>query len=226
MAAAEGSSPAVRAIVFDLDGTLVDSTADIVLATNHVLESSGRAALSEGEIRGYVGDGARSLLSRAARLDESDPELERLLAAFLDFYTAHAVDHTRPLPGVVGVLEHLSVSLPLAVCTNKPRRTTDAVLSALGLERYFSAVVAGDDGPLKKPDAAPIQRIASLLGVPAQSLVMVGDGAQDVLSGKAAGARTVGVEGGIQGRERMLASKPDAVVGSLEELPALLARWA
>lgn len=216
----------IRAVVFDLDGTLVDSTRDIAVATNHVLEASGRAPLAEDEIRSYVGDGARSLLARAARLEESAEELGPLLAEFLDFYTAHAVDHTQPLPGVLGALERLSVGLPLAVCTNKPRRTTEAVLRALALDRFFGAVSCGDDGGEKKPAPAPLYKLASELGVPAESLVMVGDGAQDVLSGRAAGARTVGVRGGIQAPERMLAARPDAVIDSLAELPDLLGRWA
>jgi len=215
----------VGAVVFDLDGTLVDSRRDIADATNHTLTRSGRQALSEVEITSYVGDGARALLSRAARVAEDAPELEALLREFLEFYTAHATGFTRPLPHAEAVLEELGKSWPLALCTNKPRRTTDAVIDELGLAHHFATVVAGDDLPTKKPDPGPLLAIADRLRVPARSLVMVGDGPQDVLAGRRAGARTVGLEGGLQDRSRLVAASPDAMLASLAELPALLRLW-
>jgi phosphoglycolate phosphatase len=215
----------VGAVVFDLDGTLVDSRRDIADATNHTLIRSGRAALSEAEITSYVGDGARALLSRAARVAEGSAELDALLREFLDFYTAHATDFTLPLAHAEAVLEELGRSWPLALCTNKPRRTTNAVIEKLGLARHFAAVIAGDDLSTKKPDPGPLLAIAERLGVSPRSLVMVGDGPQDVLAGQRAGARTVGLEGGLQDRARLLAASPDAMLGSLAELPGLLRRW-
>jgi phosphoglycolate phosphatase len=212
-------------VVFDLDGTLVDSRQDIADATNHTLARSGRAALSEAEITSYVGDGARLLLSRAARVAEDAPELEALLREFLEFYTAHAADNTRPLPHAEAVLTELYPIWPLALCTNKPRRTTDAVVEELALGRFFRMVVAGDDLPKKKPEPEPVLTIAEQLGVAPESLVMVGDGPQDVLAGRRAGARTVGLEGGLQDRARLLAARPDAMLESLADLPALLRRW-
>ena len=222
---AERGTPPVRAVVFDLDGTLVDSRRDIAEATNVALRASGRAPLNPSEITGYVGDGARSLLARAARIGESSAEMGPLLAAFLDFYAAHATVHTRLLPGAARVLGRLSGELPLGLCTNKPRRTTDAVLAGLGLGRFFRVVVAGDDLPQKKPDPRPIERIAEQIGMSTASLVMVGDGPQDVECGRRAGARTVGVEGGMLPRERLIASAPDVLIEKLEDLLPLLERW-
>jgi phosphoglycolate phosphatase len=214
-----------KVVVFDLDGTLVDSGKDIAQATNFALKSHGLPALELREVLSHVGDGARLLLARSARLDPEDPRLDDLLATFLDHYSAHAVDHTRPLPGVLEALDALP-DFTLAVCTNKPRRTTEIVLHALDLEARFSTVIAGGDLARSKPDPAPLIEIARRLGVVPNELVMVGDGPQDVQCGRSAGVRTVGVLGGIADETRLLEAGPDVVVRSLTELPALLRRWA
>ena len=211
-------------IVFDLDGTLIDSRLDIAAAANHALAICGFSQLAADEIAGFVGDGARLLLARAARLAPEAPQLEPLLAAFLDYYAAHATDHTELLPGAHEALAALR-HLPLALCTNKPRSTTDAVLANLRLPAEFQVVVAGGDLPQIKPHPLPLQHIAQRLGLSTAELVMVGDGPQDILCAKAAGSRSVGVEGGIQARDRLIASNPDVLLRSLAELPRLVASW-
>jgi phosphoglycolate phosphatase len=223
--AQRGLTFAVRGVVFDLDGTLIDSRRDIVAAANHALLGGGLPELPALEIESYVGDGARLLLARAARLDETDPRLDPLLAAFLDYYCAHPLDHTTLMPGVRSVLRQLE-GLSLAVCTNKPRLTSVRVLDGLELSSCFSLVVAGDDLPERKPSPVPILHIARELGIAAEELVVVGDGAQDVLAGRRAGARTIGVEGGIQPADRLLAAEPDTLLRALDELPGVLSGWA
>jgi phosphoglycolate phosphatase len=211
-------------IVFDLDGTLIDSRLDIANSANHALGAHGFATLSVSEISDYVGDGARLLLSRAARLEPSAPALDALLATFLAYYGEHPTDHTQLLPGAHEALTSLG-HLPLALCTNKPRSITERVLANLRLPGTFRVVVGGGDLPQNKPDPLPLQYIAEKLGLATSELVMVGDGAQDVLCAKAAGAHSVAVEGGMQRRELLLESKPDVLLGSLFELPAALERW-
>jgi phosphoglycolate phosphatase len=172
-----------------------------------------------------VGDGAPLLMARAARLDVKDLKTTAMVADFLDYYAQHPIDHTTVMPGGLDALDALR-DLPLGVCTNKPRRTSIAVLRGLGLEARFKGVVAGDDLPQRKPDPAMVMESARLLGLPVQSIVMVGDGPQDVLSGRAAGAFTIGVRGGIQALERLTASTPDLIIDTLAELPEAVSHLA
>jgi 2-phosphoglycolate phosphatase len=211
-------------IVFDLDGTLIDSRLDIAAATNHALATHGLRELPASEIASYVGDGARPLLARAARLDGDAAELEPLLESFLAYYEAHPTDHSTLLPGAHEAL--LAVrDLPLALCTNKPRRVTDAVLSRLRLPAKFSVIIAGGDLPRAKPDPLPLQLIAERLSLKTPELVMVGDGPQDILCAKAVGARSIGVAGALEARELLARACPDVLLASLADLPALVALW-
>jgi 2-phosphoglycolate phosphatase len=216
-----GGARPIRGVIFDLDGTLIDSREDIARAVNHALARHGFAELPLETISGYVGDGAVKLLESATGLSADDPSIPALYASFIDYYAAHPVVTTQVFPGVFPALDALS-GLLLSVCTNKPRLTTDLILRALELTPRFRAVVAGDDLPRKKPDPLPIVHLAERLGLPLSELVVVGDGAQDIAAGRAAGVRTIGVRHGIQPLEKMLAEGPDQVIGSLLELPALL----
>ncbi len=215
------------AVVFDLDGTLIDSRGDIVAATNYALARSGRTALPAQVIVRYVGDGARCLLARAAKVPEDSQELDQLLESFLAYYTAHPIDFTRWMEGALEALDALSnmPEMAIALCTNKPRATTDAVLRSLGVEAMFKAIIAGGDLPHKKPSREPLLHIARMLSVPPTAMVMVGDGPQDVESAHAAGMRSVAVEGGFCPMERVRAARPDVVLHNLRELASMIQRW-
>lgn len=214
----------VRGLVFDLDGTLIDSRGDITRAVNHVLEGSGRAPLPLTTVASYVGDGAVMLMQRATQLAAGSPELERLCELFRDYYAAHATEHTLVYPGVRETLERLRHSpYRVALCTNKPRVITDRVLEQLQLNQYFEATVCADDLPFKKPHPAPLLAIAGRLNLDASELVMIGDGSQDVLCGKAAGARTVGVTYGIKPQDEVLSCSPDHVIDTFEDVLTVLA---
>jgi 2-phosphoglycolate phosphatase len=215
-----------RAIVFDLDGTLIESRGDIAAACNHALEASGRAALPVEIVRTYVGDGARMLVARAFGLSpDADPdadEVSRALAHFHAYYQAHPVKYTHLLPGASEVLAALDAAgIAVALATNKPRKTTLLVLDALGLTSRFGAIAAGGDGPLK-PHPFAVELVLRQLGIDPRDAWMVGDGPQDVGAGKAAGTTTIGVLEGFVEPARLRDAKPDLVLATLHELLPLL----
>jgi len=214
-----------RGIVFDLDGTLVDSSGDIVAAVNHALQENRKPTLAAPTILRFVGDGARMLCARAAGMTEKEPDVDQVLASYLAFYLEHPVDHTRWMPHARGVLDELR-RYRLAIVTNKSRATTDVVLGRLGVRSLFSAIVADGDLFGLKPSPQPIIEAARLLGVEPGQLVVVGDGPQDVEAGRRAGGRTIGVLGGFLPKERLVAAQPDILIESLAELPPILSRWS
>jgi phosphoglycolate phosphatase len=220
----EAMMPEPRGIVFDLDGTLIDSAGDIAAAVNHALLANGRKELPMATIRRFVGDGARMLCSRAVGLPEKHPDVDRVLESYLAFYLSHPADHTLWMPYARAVLEDVR-RFRLAIATNKPRDTTEIVLARLGVRSLFSALCAAGDVALIKPAPDPIYAIARQLALTPDQMVMIGDGPQDIEAGRRAGCRTIGVQGGFAAAERLLAAQPDVIIGSLAELPAILDRW-
>jgi len=218
--ALSSNAPRPAALLFDLDGTLVDSKRDIADAVCAALKDVGRAPLPVEAIVPMIGDGARALVTRALGTDAADTALlERTLSCFQRAYAARPCVHTTLMPGA---REALSIALPRAVVTNKPRAITELVLESLGIAGAFSAIYAGGDGPLK-PAPDGVIAAANALGVPVSQAWLVGDGPQDVLAGRAAGCFTVVVPG-IAERSRVLEARPDVVLASLGELPALVER--
>lgn len=224
MASPFQSAPA--AVIFDLDGTLIDSRGDIAAAVNHALLATRRTALTPNLIASFVGDGARSLLARAARLPETAPELDQLLDRFIAYYESHPIDFTKWVDGAPDVLDRVAdLDLPIGLCTNKARPVTEAVLAALGVRTRFRAIYAGGDGPEKKPAAAPLLTLAKKLGIEVSSLVMVGDGPQDVECARRAGCRVIGVLSPYSPRDRITEAKPDVVLNGVAEVPDVIRRW-
>jgi phosphoglycolate phosphatase len=213
-----------KAVVFDLDGTLVDSRQDIASAANHALAVHGYATRPPEQIVSFVGDGAHWLVARATGLSHDDPAVEPVLVTYSEYYAAHALDATQLMPGVGETLPELE-GLALAVCTNKPRGATERVLGGLGMLSYFAMVIAGGDLPKLKPDPLPLLTIAARLGISPSELVMVGDGPQDVRCGRAVGAYTVGIRGGLMAPERLIESRPEALLDSMSALPEQLETW-
>lgn len=175
-------------IVFDLDGTLVDSRRDIADAANAVLVASGGEPLAEDRLAGMVGDGAATLVARAFRAAGLTPPADAL-ARFLASYETRLLAHTRPYPGIIDVLDILQAKAALALLTNKPLAATRAMLDGLELSRYFSAdAVIGGDGPLpRKPDPAGLRSLMASAGVSAEATLLVGDSAVDWQTACAAG---------------------------------------
>lgn len=174
---------------FDLDGTLVDSAADLAAAVNHALAEIGRSPLTVEQVRPMIGGGSRLMLQRALAATGGDKRLDELLQGLVDFYAAHIVDHTRAFPGVVDALDSLRAhGVTLAVVTNKRESLSFALLDALGLTDRFACVIGGDTPGLvaTKPDRAPIDlmlRRCCTSGLAA----FVGDSSYDVDAARAAG---------------------------------------
>lgn len=226
MAALTGKELTPAAVVFDLDGTLIDSRGDIAAAVNHALLATGRKALPAATIATYVGDGARALLARASKLAETDPAVDDLTDRFTSYYLEHPTDFTKWSDGAPDVLDRIAdMGLPICLCTNKARPVTEAILAALGVRTRFRALYAGGDGPEKKPAPGPLHSLAKKLDVEAASLVMVGDGPQDVECAHAAGCRIIGVSSPFATRERLLGAKADIVLEGLAGVPDVIRRW-
>jgi phosphoglycolate phosphatase len=215
---------ALPLVVFDLDGTLVDSSADLAAGVNAMLArvAPGTAAISVEIVRTFIGSGARNLVARSVTHAGAKVSPEDALPVFLEEYAARLTDSTRFYPGVEDALARLS-SCTLAVLTNKPGDMSRRILDALGASGRFFKVYGGGDLPSRKPDAAGLLKLMEEAGAPARETVMVGDSAIDVRTGRAAGAITVGVTYGFDA-ESLAAEPPDAVLHSLADLPDLLGR--
>lgn len=211
--------PPIHAIVFDLDGTLIDSVGDLAASVNHALDRLNLPQRSLEEVKTMIGNGARKLLVRAV-----GPEREELvdiaLDLFLDHYRLHCTDRTVLLDGTLPMLEELGRAKKMAVLTNKPHGLSEQILTALGIRHFFGEVIGGDSLEAKKPDPAGLLHLAATWGMDPAGILMVGDHATDIATARAAGSPVVFLEGGI-GEKRDLA--PDRVIGSLAQLPGLMA---
>lgn len=179
-----------RLIVFDLDGTLVDSRRDLADSANALLVASGATGLSEEAIGRMVGDGAATLVARAFAASGREPPAGAL-DQFLSIYDGRLLNHTRPYPKIANVLTALGAQADLAVLTNKPRQATLRVLAGLDLARHFPAdrVVAGDGPFARKPDPTGLQHLMAVAGVTPAETVLVGDSVVDWRTARHAGTR-------------------------------------
>ena len=183
-----------RTIVFDLDGTLVDSAPDLTAALNVALADAGRPAVELAAVRHLIGHGARSLIARGLALSGggSEAEVERALPVLLAHYADHIADATRPYPGCEAALDRLAArGMTLAICTNKAIALSQALLAALGWTGRFAANLGGDSLPVRKPDPAPLLATIAAAGGDPASTVYVGDTSVDVATARAAGVPVI-----------------------------------
>lgn len=213
----QGRFEGVRALIFDLDGTLIDSKLDLAISVNATLRHMGREPLADQTIFGYVGNGAPLLVRRALGERATDEEVEKGLAFFLAYYRAHMLDNTVAYPGVREGLELLK-DRALAVLTNKPVRFSQAILAGLGLASYFQYVYGGNSFATKKPDPEGVNTLLRDFRAAPQEAMMVGDSDVDVRTARNSGTWACGVSYGL-GFEGMRAHPPDLMLDSLEELP-------
>lgn len=212
----------VRLVAFDLDGTLIDASLDIASAVNATLArvAPGTPALSDDQVRAFIGDGALRLLEKAFAATGIDLPAAPVVPVFVEAYRAHLVDRTFLYPGVEEALAGLR-GLHLAVLTNKPGELSRAILEALGIAPHFAQVVGGGDVPTKKPDPEGMKLLLARAGVPPHQAMLVGDSGVDIATGRAAGVVTVGVTFGFDA-PGMRAAGPDRVIDDLRDLPRLL----
>ena len=186
-----------RAVIFDLDGTLVDTAPDLMRATNHVLASLGRLPVTEDQVRHFVGHGARALITRGLAATgglPNDFDIETHHRNFIDHYVGNIAEGSLPFPGVVDLLERLRAEdIGLGVCTNKLESLSVKLLEALDLRKYFGSVVGPDTIGIAKPDPRPFHEAVARLGLEAPRAVMVGDSETDILTARAARVPIVAV---------------------------------
>jgi len=210
----------IQLVVFDLDGTLVDSKLDLALSVNAMRERMGLGPLLLELIASYIGHGVTVLVERALGELASPENVQNGLAFFLKYYEQHMLDNTRAYPGVREALEELR-GHALAVLTNKPVRFSREMLERLDLAPHFALIYGGNSFPQKKPDPGGLQKIMDELLVPPRQTLIVGDSDTDVLTGRNAGVWTCGVTYGF-GAHTLEKVPPDLLLASLRDLPRLL----
>ena len=205
-------------IIFDLDGTLIDSSKDLALSMNAARGHVGMEPIDPSLIFSYVGNGAAVLVRRALGPDVPEELVQEALVFFLKFYRVHALEHTRLYPDVRELIEQLTqADHKLAVLTNKPARISFDIMGALGLAGHFVSVLGGDSLPAKKPDPLGITTLLAETGFSAAGTLMVGDSGVDIQTARNAGVRSCGVLWGFQPESFQL-EPPDTVISEPQEL--------
>lgn len=207
-------------VVFDLDGTLIDSTLDIAYATNAMLTERALPPRSVDEVRSFIGDGARKLVERA--MAPVGVGVEEALQSFKQHYGAHLLEHTRVYPGIRELLAE--VRIPAAVATNKPVAFSETILEGLGLRQYFANVQGGDSLPVKKPHGDVLRKICAELRCSPRRTLMVGDGPQDVGAARNAGTLACRVLWGMRQEGAAVGAAADYTAHDRGELREVLRR--
>ena len=208
----------IKAIIFDLDGTLIDSVTDLANSVNYTLAEIGLPGHTRDEIKGFVGDGVQKLIKRSLGQTHMD-RFDEAFALFMNHYDQHCTDNTVLYPGVAETLSELAETYSLAVLTNKSVKFSVKILTALGAFTYFKEVLGGDSLPTKKPDPAGILYLVEKWNLKPDQTIMVGDHATDIETGNRAGCKTIFINGGI-GETRGL--EPDLIIDNFSELQVLL----
>jgi len=210
----------VRALIFDLDGTIIDSQRDLIRSVHAMLEEMGREQLHEDTISGYIGHGAPQLVARALGGGATEDECQRALKFFLGYYEDHKMDSTCAYPGVPETLEHLA-AFPMAILTNKPVRVSMRILEELGLAKYFRVVYGGNSFETKKPDPLGARTILREFGAAPAETILIGDSEVDMQTARNAGTLAAAVNYGFGMHDRA-AHPADIYLDRLTDLVPLL----
>lgn len=213
--------PRFRHLIFDLDGTLVDSKADLAAATNVMLLTLGLPPLSLAQVAGLVGNGVRVLVEKA--LGEANRHLvDQGFSVFMRHYSAHLLEETRPYEGLASLLaDAYRQGVCLSILTNKPEFPSRAILAGLGLASFFTGIVGGDTLPTKKPNPQGIAYLHRQTGIQLHETLLIGDSRVDYETGAAAGIAVCGVTWGFGARELEMLG-PHFLVDTPEQLRALV----
>ena len=217
-----------KLLIFDLDGTLINSALDLALAVNYMLETLEREIFSEDVIHGWVGNGALTLVKRALSgsrtVDENLDEVyvQKALKIFLDYYEKNLCNATVPYPHVMSTLKTLKEKYTLAIVTNKPFAFVSPILKGLEMDGLFELILGGDSLSQKKPHPMPLLHVCESLGISVEDSVMVGDSKNDILAANACGMDSVGVTYGYNYGEDIGVHKPTVILDDFSELLELL----
>lgn len=210
----------IELIIFDLDGTLIDSKVDIISSANHMLASLGLEKRNPIEVMGFIGTGVRQLM-----IDSLGPKaigrLDEAIKVYKDIYRVHMFDTTTLYPNVPQILEYFK-DTKKAIMSNKSLEFTELALERFGIEKYFLKVFGGDDENCRKPNPHPIINLMQEFKVQPEAAIIIGDSVLDVQSGKAAGILTCGVTYGIGRKEDVIAAKPDFVIDNIAKLKDII----
>jgi phosphoglycolate phosphatase len=208
-------------LIFDLDGTLVDSKKDLTASVNHIRSQFDLPVLTEDEIARFIGNGALMLIRRVLGPKASEPNVQAGLQMFLAYYRAHMLDCTTLYPGVRETLDRLVEYSKLAVLTNKPVHFSCAMLDGLGIYKHFAAVYGGNSFDHKKPDPVGVFQILSDTKGNRERTWMIGDSSVDVLTGRNASIKTCGVTYGYA-TDTFKDVPPDFLIDTFSDLEALI----
>ncbi len=210
----------IELLIFDLDGTLVDSRMDLTNAVNHVRQNYRLQALEVDTVTTFIGNGQRKLLQRSLP-KKLWIKIEEASQLFQEYYNEHMLDNTSLYPGVKETL-HYFRNKNMAVVSNKPEEFSRSILKGLRVDTYFTLILGGDTIKIKKPHPEPILEVIRRLKIETELTVLIGDSPIDIEAGRQAGVLTCAVTYGFRSRGLLLKSKPDIIIDDIRELKKIL----
>ncbi|MFA4916133.1 MAG: HAD-IA family hydrolase [Syntrophales bacterium] len=209
----------INLMIFDFDGTLVNSGGDIAASVNYTLENLGIPAMEPEVIIDFVGDGVKKLIERSLGHDCQD-QFDEAMKIFTAYYSEHILDTTTFYPGVTDILQHFQDKKKVII-TNKRYSFTKTIAEALDMEKYFDDIIGEDSTPYKKPDLRLLSPLMERFGAGCDQTVVIGDGINDILLAKNTGVLSCAFLNGLGHRDILLAQRPDFIYESLLELRSL-----